>query len=123
MSARVSKLVLPTAQRLAALTEHALKIVTAMIDSDAVARLTITALTAVAPNVAGAGPFFFHLATPQDAVATCRRLPSTISIGDAARALIGFAGERPHVTASVPTAAIQILIAGHAHTTPWLARS
>jgi hypothetical protein len=123
MSARVSKLMVPTAQRLAALTEHALKIVTAMIDSDAVARLTITALPAVAPKVAGAGAFFFHLATPQDAVATCRRLPSTISIGNAARASIGFAGARPHVTASVPPAAVQILTAGHAHTTSWLARS
>lgn len=123
MSARVSELMLPTAQRLAALTEHALKIVAAMIDSDAIARLTITALPAVAPKVAGAGPFFFHLATPQDAVATCRRLPRTISIGNAARATIGFAGARPHVTASVSPAAIQILTAGHAHTTSWLARS
>ena len=107
MDARIAKLMLATAQRFAALAEHTFKVVAAMIDSHAVACLTITALPAVAPKVAGAGPFFFfHLASPQDGVAGRGALPRAISIGDAARALIGFAGLRPHVAARVPPAAI-----------------
>ena len=107
MGARVSELMLTTAQRLAALAEHTFKVVAAMIDGDAVARLTVTSLPAVAPKVAGTcALFFFHLASPQDTIAARRTLPRAISIGDAARALIGFAGARPHVTARVPPAAI-----------------
>jgi hypothetical protein len=107
MGARVSGLMLATAHRIAALAEHTFKVVAAMIDSDAVARLTVTSLPAVAPKVAGTGAlFFFHLAAPQDTIAARRTLPRAIAIGDAARALIRFAGLRPHVAARVPPAAI-----------------
>ena len=124
MDARIAKLMRATAQRFAALAEHTFKVVAAMIDSNAVTRLTVTALPAVAPEIPCTGAlFFFHFASPQDTIAARRTLPRAISISDAARALIGFASPRPHVAARVSTAAIQILNAGHAHTTPWLARS
>ena len=124
MDTRIAKLMIATAQRFAALPEHTFKIIAAMLDSDAIARLTITALPAVAPKVAGAGTFFFfHLTAPQDAVTTRRALPGAVAIGDATRSLVGFAGLRPPIAARIPPAAIQILNAGHTHTTPWLTRN
>ena len=119
MGTRIAKLMIATAQRITALAEHTFKVIAAMIDGDAIACLTITALPAVAPKVASAGTFFFfHLTTPQDAVTTRRALPGAVAIGDATRALVGFAGLRPPIAARIPPAAIQILNAGHTHATP-----
>jgi hypothetical protein len=113
VSARIAELVFSAPRLDTAMIDSAVQIVATGFRINAITRLTITALPLLTPNIACAGAVFFKLTTPQQAVATTRRKPGTISIGHAARAVVRLAGQGLGVAASISPSTIEVLLAGH----------